>query len=84
MRPMDPENLAMDPEVRHAVLKLFHANEKFRQAYSDWMKASDDNADRRLQRVDEAERSVDRARLEAAAAQRRALSHDKTFQPRLP
>lgn len=84
---MTHEDLTMDPEVRRAVLKLFHANEKFRQAYADWMKAPEGSTEKVLKRVDEAERSVDKALVEASQAQRRALTHsgsDKTFQPKLP
>lgn len=64
-------NDTIDPEVRTAVLKLFKANDEFRRAYQDWVAAPGTESDRRLRRVGEAERHVDAARHDVAAAERR-------------
>ena len=72
---MKQDDVAMDPEVRMAALKLFRASDDFRRAYADWTTASGQDAATRRRIVSEAERSIDRARMELGEAQRRAQEH---------
>ena len=72
---MKQDNTPMDPEVRMAALKLFQASDEFRRAYADWSAASGKDAASRRRTVSEAERSMDRARMELGEAQRRAQEH---------